>query len=221
MRRLSSLARVIGAAALVAWPALVWAVPVSGVVRTATRNGTKPAAPVVYAERLDVPSRPQPGRFTLAQRGKAFVPALLAIPAGSTVDFPNRDPIFHNVFSLSSPSPFDLGLYRSGDSRTRTFAAPAAYRVFCNIHPHMTAFIIVVPTSYVAVADASGAWTLDLPAGRYRLVALSERAAPTTVEVHVSPGATTPVLTLDETGFVAMQHPNKFGRPYSRSAYSK
>ena len=148
-----------------AMPAASAAKPVSGVVRTVTREGVRAAASIVYAERLDAPARPQPGRFVLAQQDKAFVPGLLAVPVGSTVDFPNRDPIFHNVFSLASPAPFDLGLYRLGASRPRTFSAPAAYRVFCNIHPQMSAFILVAPTSHVTVADAAGAWSLDLPPG--------------------------------------------------------
>ena len=80
-----------------------------------------------------------PHRYVMEQKDKHFKPHVLAIPVGAAVDFPNHDPIFHNVFSLSGPQPFDLGLYRAGESRPRTFTTPGTYRVFCNIHPQMTA----------------------------------------------------------------------------------
>lgn len=188
-------------------------------VRMATIGGT-PSTAVVYAEPLDRAAPPKPVAARLEQKGKTFTPAVMILPAGSTVAFPNEDPIFHNVFSLSSPSPFDLGLYRAGDSKQRTFAEPGAYRVFCNIHPQMTAFIVIAPTSYVAVADKDGRYRLDLPAGRYRVTARSDRAAPVTAEVIVGTGpAAVPDIVLDETRFVALPHKNKFGQDYPASAY--
>ena len=104
------------------------------------------------------------------------------------------------MFSLSPGNAFDLGLYRSGASKSRTLTAPGLVRVFCNIHPQMTAFVVAVPTPWVAVAGADGAFRLDLPAGRYRLTALSERAAPVTAEVHGGGTTAAPALTLDESG---------------------
>jgi plastocyanin len=203
-------------------PAVAAAGPVSGAVRTTTRPGVTPAVAVVYAEPLDAPVPRRPARVTLAQRNAAFLPSVLAAPAGSTVDFPNGDTIFHNVFSLSGPEPFDLGLYRAGDTRAWTFSQPGAYRVFCNIHPQMTALLVIVPTPYVAVAGRDGRFTLDLPPGRYRLTALSERASPVSVEIVATAGASVaPDLGLDESAWVATQHKNKFGQDYPAPAYKQ
>jgi len=196
--------------------------PVSGVVRTVARNGVPPAAAVVYAEPIDAAASRAPRRVTLSQKNKTFQPRLLAVPAGSTVDFPNNDGIFHNVFSLSGPQPFDLGLYRSGETRLRTFTAAGTYRVFCNIHPQMTAVIVVAPTAFTALAAPDGRFTLDLPPGRYRVTALSERSSPVSVEATSTQGATTaPDLTLDESAWALTQHKNKFGKEYPAAAYQK
>src|SRR5438046_2932128 len=115
-------------------PVSSYAAPVSGRVRFTGRSAAISPATIIYAEPVDG-GRVQPGKFKLTQKNKAFTPHVLAVPAGSTVSFPNEDPIFHNVFSLSRPSPFDLGLYRAGDSKDRVFAMPAISSVFCNIHP--------------------------------------------------------------------------------------
>src|SRR4029453_18186020 len=105
------------------------------------------------------------GTFTITQKGKAFSPRLLAVPTGSSVSFPNQDQIFHNVFSLSPPQPFDLGLYRSGASKARTFTEPAVYYVFCNIHPQMVALLVVAPSAWIATAAQDATWRLDRPPG--------------------------------------------------------
>src|SRR5437867_2358821 len=86
--------------------------PVSGRVRVLGRAGRATAATIVFAEALESRAAQRPGHYTLMQRNKSFVPRVLAVPVGSTVDFPNEDLIFHNVFSMSRPSAFDLGLYR-------------------------------------------------------------------------------------------------------------
>ena len=196
------------------------AAAVTGRVDALTAEGVGPSTAVVYAEPLDRPAPARPTTASLGQKDKTFSPGLLAVPVGSTVDFPNDDAIFHNVFSLSAPSPFDLGLYRAGSTKSRTFTRPGSYRVFCNIHPQMAAFILVVPTPYVATADSEGRYTLDLPPGRYRLTARSDRASPVSVEITVGAGAVAaPDLTLDESGYVPSPHKNKFGRDYPLSAY--
>jgi plastocyanin len=196
--------------------------PVSGVIRTLARPGTAPAAKIVYAEPLDAQPSRQSGKFTLRQKNKAFLPRVLGVPVGSSVDFPNDDLIFHNVFSMSAPQPFDLGLYRSGDSPVRMFTQAGTYRVFCNIHPLMSALIVVVPTPYVTTPGSDGRFVLDVPAGRYRVTAVSERASPVSVEVVSDAGATVaPELTLDESGWVLTQHKNKFGKDYPISAYKQ
>ena len=195
---------------------------VTGVVRSVTRAGGSAALAVVYAEPVDSPAPRAPKRLTLTQKNKTFQPRVLAVPVGSTVEFPNNDGIYHNVFSLSPPQPFDLGLYRSGESPARTFSAPGIYRVFCNIHPQMSAVLVVAPTAYVAVAAADGRYTLDLPSGRFRVTAVSERATPASVEVTSTAGASSvPELTLDESQWTAAQHKNKFGKDYPAAAYKK
>jgi plastocyanin len=195
---------------------------ISGVIRTTVAAGARPATAVVYAEPMDVAAPRRPGRFTLRQKNKTFQPSVLAIPVGSTVEFPNDDLIFHNVFSLAGPQPFDLGLYRAGASRSRTFTTAAAYRVFCNIHPQMTALIVVVPTPYVTLAGPDGRYTLDLPPGRYRVTALSNRAQAVTAEVTSLAGASAaPDVTLDESGFVAAAHKNKHGQDYPPESYKQ
>jgi plastocyanin len=195
---------------------------VTGIVRTVSRAGVAPATAIVYAEAIDVAPPRVARHFTLGQKNKTFQPRVLAVPLGSIVDFPNNDPIYHNVFSLSGPQPFDLGLYRSGESRMRTFTAPGTYRVFCNIHPQMSAMIVVAPSGFATVASSDGRFTLDLPAGRYRVTALSERASPVSVELTSTQGASVaPELTLDESAWLFAQHKNKFGKDYPPAAYQK
>jgi plastocyanin len=209
------------ALACIAVPTIT-AADVGGRVSVRTAPGAVAAPTVVFAEPLDrqPPARPVAAR--LIQKDKTFVPGVVVVPVGSTVDFPNDDPIFHNVFSLSPPAPFDLGLYRSGATKERKFTQPGTYRVFCNIHPQMTALIVVVPTPYATVTSPDGRYSLDLPPGAYRVTARSDRAAPVSLEVTVRSGADTiPDLTLDESRYVALPHKNKFGRDYPASAYEK
>ena len=213
------------AAALAAWAcaaSTASAGPVNGTVRTVARAGVAPATVIVYAEPVDAPASRAARRVALSQKNKTFQPRVLAVPAGSSVDFPNNDGIFHNVFSLSGPQPFDLGLYRAGDTKQRTFTTPGIYRVFCNIHPQMTAMIVVTPSAFTAVAGADGRFTLELPPGRYKITALSERAAAVSVDATSSAGASTaPELTLDESGWGFVQHKNKFGKEYPAAAYQR
>ena len=194
----------------------------SGKVETRVHEGGAAATAVVYAEPLDQAAPVRTGTFTVAQKNKSFAPHVLGVPRGSVVTFPNEDAIFHNVFSLSPPQPFDLGLYRAGQSKTRTFTHPAIYHVFCNIHPQMAAFLVVAPSPWVTTTAPDGSWRLELPAGRYRITALSERAPPVSIEVTVAaqPGQPS-VLTLEETKSVQTDHMNKFGKPYPASAYKE
>jgi plastocyanin len=211
------------AAIMTAWTAgVAHAGPVSGIIRTVTRDGVVPATAIVYAEPLDAAAARGGGRFMLTQKNKTFQPHVLAVPVGSTIGFPNNDEIFHNVFSIAGPQPFDLGLYRAGQTRERTFTRPGSYRVFCNIHPQMTALVIVVPTPHTTTAGADGRFVLELPPGRYRVTALSERAQPVSVEVtSVAGAATAPELTLDESSWVFSQHRNKYGQDYPAAAYKR
>ena len=107
----------------------------------------------------------------LDQRNQTFLPYVLAIPVGTTVDFPNRDSTYHNVFSLSKTQRFDLGRYARGASRSVRFDRPGVVRVFCEIHSHMSAFILVFAHRYFATTDAEGRYRIGgIPPGEYRLV---------------------------------------------------
>jgi plastocyanin len=206
----------------VAVPVHVGAIAVTGIVRTVARAGVDPATAIVYAEPIDAATPRAPRRVTLTQKNKTFLPRVLAVPLGSTVDFPNNDGIYHNVFSLSGPQPFDLGLYRAGETRPRTFTTPGTYRVFCNIHPQMSAMIVVAPSAFTTIAAPDGRFTLDLPPGRYRLTALSERASSASIEITSAQGpSTAPELTLDESAWAVVQHKNKFGKDYPAAAYPR
>lgn len=200
-------------------PSVAGADVLSGTVTTKVRAGANPSAIVVYAEPLSGTAPAAPAKsYAITQKNKSFTPRVLGVPVGATVTFPNDDDIFHNVFSLTSGQAFDLGLYRAGASKTRTFTSPGVVRVFCNIHPQMTALVVAAATPWITTAGSDGAWRLELPAGRYRVTALSERAAPVVTEVAVA-GASMASLALDESAFVAAPHTNKFGKPYPDSAY--
>ena len=113
----------------------------------------------------------------LDQRDQAFVPYVLAIPAGTTVQFPNNDKTYHNVFSLSKTKRFDLGRYPRGQSRSVRFDHPGVVRVFCEIHSHMNAFILVFAHRYFAATDAEGRYRIrDIPPGSYTVVVWNDGA---------------------------------------------
>jgi plastocyanin len=130
---------------------------------------------VVYVDRI--PARAESAlaampevRARLAQKDQTFVPRVIAIPVGARVDFPNQDPIYHNVFSFSPTRRFDLGKYPRGSSRSVDFPRAGLVNVYCDIHSDMEAFILVVPNRAFARPDAAGQFALpDLPPGDYRL----------------------------------------------------
>lgn len=131
----------------------------------------------VYIE--NAPSSPpaEGVKASMEQRDRRFVPDLVVIPAGSTVSFPNFDPIFHNVFSLSKAKNFDLGNYPNRQTRMVTFPAPGMVAVYCHLHSNMAATIVVAPNRWAARADGSGAFTLqDVPPGTYTVVAWHKAA---------------------------------------------
>ena len=132
---------------------------------------------VVYldpAPRAAFDARDEP-RARIDQRSERFVPHVLAIVAGTTVDFPNSDLTYHNVFSLSRAKTFDLGRYAVGRSKSVRFDRPGIVRVFCEIHSHMSAFILVFAHRYFAVTDADGAYRIDnVPPGDYNVFVWNE-----------------------------------------------
>ena len=132
----------------------------------------------------------EPTRVTMDQRNETFVPRLLAIQTGTTVDFPNSDAIFRNVFSLSRARRFDLGRYAAGKSKAVRFDRPGVVRVFCDIHSHMSAFIVVFNHPFFKVTDADGRFRVDnVPPGAYTLVGWYEGEARVRKAVTVTAGA--------------------------------
>jgi plastocyanin len=116
-------------------------------------------------------------KVSMEQRDRRFVPDLVVIPAGATVSFPNFDPIFHNVFSLSKAKSFDLGNYREGQSRLVTFPVPGLVAVYCHLHSNMAASIVVTPSRWAVRVDKDGVFSLkDVPAGTYTVVAWHKTA---------------------------------------------
>jgi len=143
---------------------------------------------VVYLETAPQPAfeTPSPGRAVLDQRNETFVPPLLAVTVGSTVEFPNSDRVYHNVFSLSKPRRFDLGRYPRGQSRSVVFDRPGVVRVFCEIHSHMSAYILVFAHRFFAVTDAEGRYRLEtVPPGSYTLALWNDGAVRARRELRV------------------------------------
>jgi plastocyanin len=145
---------------------------------------------VVYVERLPVGAPPvRDDHAVLRQRDERFSPHVLPIVRGTTVEFPNDDDLFHNVFSLSRAKEFDLGRYPRGVSRSVTFDRAGTVQVFCHIHSDMNAVVLVLDNGYFAVPDSSGHYSIpDLPAGEYTLVAWHERIRPISHRLRVVPG---------------------------------
>ena len=132
------------------------------------------------------------GHAILDQRNETFVPHVLAITTGTTVEFPNSDRIFHNVFSLSKVARFDLGRYATGRSKSVRFDRPGIVRVFCDIHSHMNAFILVFSHTFFTMTDTDGRYRLDnIPPGTYTVLAWHEGVLSSPETVTVSSEGTT------------------------------
>jgi plastocyanin len=164
----------------------------------------------------------QPSRSQLLQKDKMFQPHVTAVSVGSIVDFPNADPIFHNAFSSFDGQIFDVGLYPPGTSRSIRFRRPGIVRVFCNIHPTMSAVIVVLDTPYFTKAGQDGRYQIaSVPPGNYELRVFDERATAepdVNMTVTVDPSqteATAPPIRLSELGYVRPPHKNKYGLDYS------
>jgi plastocyanin len=134
-------------------------------------------------------SAPDSRRLAIVQRNETFVPHVRAVLVGSRVEFPNDDPFYHNVFSLSQAKTFDLGRYPQGQSKTVLFERPGIVQVFCHIHADMSAIVLVRENPFFATPDSTGRYVLDgIPPGTYALVGWHERARPVGTTVRVSAG---------------------------------
>jgi len=158
----------------------------------------------------------------MVQKDKTFTPHVLPIQVGTTVDFPNFDPIFHNAFSNYNGQPFDVGLYPPGTTRPVRFSRPGIVRVFCNIHATMSAVIVVLNTPYFGTTQKSGAYQFrDVPPGEYTLRFFHERATQATLDslarrVTVTEGSVSlPAIGISESGYIVISHHNKYGQEYS------
>jgi plastocyanin len=199
----------------------IGAATVSGKISFVSKRGQNPTVSetLVWLEPAGgkvVKKSPQ--TYQMMTRGKMLVPHVLAIPAGSTVEFPNDDPISHNLFSLSSGNSFDLGLYRKGAGKSQKFDTPGLVNVYCNVHPNMSSVIQVMATPFYVFADAAGNYALtDVPPGKYRLVAWNEIGGQMETPIEVSAAGAVSgnlAVTLDSRNYRAVQHLDKNGKPY-------
>jgi plastocyanin len=173
---------------------------------------------ILYLEPVSRPAGQPPAptkNFTMSTKNKQFSPRVLAVPAGASVHFPNYDSIFHNIFSVSAPNRFDLGLYKGGASKTQIFRQPGLVKVFCNVHPQMSATIVVASSPYYTIAEKSGAFSLgDIPNGAFQLRAYAEEGQ-ATQKIVVSDKPLQFELTIDGRNFKKVKHKNKFGKDYN------
>jgi len=184
--------------------AVVWLTPVTAPTRNRLQNGASAGL-----------------RFKIVQHHKRFDPVVLVVPAGSVVDFPNLDPFFHNVFSMFDGKRFDLGLYEKATSHSVTFDRPGICYVFCNIHPEMSAVVVVTGSPYYAVSDRAGKFSIsNVPTGRYLVTVWHERAKlDVTSGLHsevtiTQENASLDAIRLIDSGQILPPHKNKYGRDY-------
>ncbi len=219
-------------------PARAQSITVSGVVTIANRSradGNKPdnsnavvwltPVPGSSSHENEIQSQLERQKFQLLQQHKRFDPHVLVVPVGSVVDFPNLDPFFHNVFSLFDGKRFDLGLYEAGTTHSVHFDRPGVCYIFCNIHPEMSAVVMVLGTPYYDVSSRTGVIEIsNVPPGRYVVHAWHELSPRETLkdvsrEITVSSGdASLGTIRLTGSGDLMTPHKNKYGRDYDRPA---
>jgi len=166
----------------------------------------------------------QSSRPRLLQKDKSFQPHILVVPVGSLVQFPNRDPFFHNVFSLFEGKRFDLGLYETGSTRDVLFDKPGISYIFCNIHAEMSAVVIALSTPYYGISDRRGQIVIpDVPPGRYTLRVWYEGALPDalsalTREITIGNATSAIGLLRVPASNPTQEHKNLYGRDYTPPA---
>ena len=189
---------------------------VVGTVKVTESNG-KPASGadvIVYVVGVAEPRTAGP-KVTVEQKGRKFVPDLIAVTVGDTVSFPNKDAFLHNVFSQSGTRKFDLGSFKKGDTKDKEFPTPGVVDVYCNIHPEMAATVLVLPNRRFARVGDDGRFTIaGVPPGRWTAFAYVRLAVrPGTAPVIVDAGAATTV-ELEVTRGPEVEHRNKYHEHY-------
>lgn len=161
--------------------------------------------------------------YTLLQKNRMFRPHLLVIPVGSVVEFPNRDPFFHNVFSLFDGKRFDLGLYEAGSMKSVTFSREGVSYIFCNIHPEMSAVVLTLSSKLFSIADSTHVFSIqDVPPGDYDMHLWIEGAPQPalnamTRRVHISGGSVNLGSLEIPSGLLRTSpHTNMYGQRYDR-----
>lgn len=210
--------RAVLAATVLAFPAAAGAGAITGKVELVDKGGRKAtdlSDVVVYVDAARV--KPKPATATMVMKGKAFNPHVVVVPVGGTVQFPNEDPIFHNAFSVSGDNRFDMELYKRPKVGSFTFQHPGVVKVYCNIHPQMSAVVVVRDNPLFTKAAVDGSFTIEnVPAGKYVVKAWHERGGEAGSEVTVTETGTTQArFTLDGSTYKSVPHKNKFGKDYS------
>lgn len=175
---------------------------------------------VLYLEGAANPATmARPVTVEIAITDKVYAPHVVVVPVGSTVRFPNHDPFNHNVFSVSEANTFDLGLYGRGEVKSYTFEHPGLVRIYCNVHPRMVAYVLVMANRYYAQPGSDGSFAIDNVApGQYRLHVWHERI-PSEVVKDVTAGAGGDLqIALNARGYRWQPHRNKHGRNYPTNA---
>lgn len=184
---------------------------ITGVVRLRGVTPKEAAPVVVYVTGFN--TEPATPTIRMTQREKAFVPDVLPVTVGQTVEFANEDTIWHNVFSISKARAFDLGMTKRPDVKSITFGKTGMIDVFCNIHPNMVGTILVLPNRAFAVADKDGRYRIrDVPLGDYKIFAWSKRS-----EVQSKPLSVAGDMSVDweiTQDKVPEQHKDKYGKDY-------
>ena len=161
-------------------------------------------------------TRTRPTGATVNMQGKAFLPRVSVVTVGGKVEFPNQDAIFHNVFSVSGENRFDLELYKKPKSAFKVFEHPGVVRIYCNIHPQMSGYVLVRDNPFWARVSADGSFTIpDVPAGSWVVKAWHERSGESAQTVEVpQTGAALASFSLDASKYKRAPHKNKFGKDY-------
>jgi plastocyanin len=191
-------------------------------------SAATPADVVVWLNRLDpAPNDSEHGapinnKMQIVQKSKTFQPHLLVVPVGAMVNFPNRDPFFHNVFSLFDGKRFDLGLYEAGSTNSVRFDRLGVSFLFCNIHPEMSAVVVAVDTPYYGISDRSGHVSIpNVPDGKYEMHVWYERSLPEDLKglsrsVTLSADKTNlGTIAVPENPSFTATHKNKYDQDYT------